>query len=252
MAIPLIAAGVVGAAAVGKSIYDTISGKKRRRSAGRGIDQVLANLPQYSQARYTGTTLEESPEMREMLDFARSRYESTPTGMPGQDITEQKLRLQQSGVMGQIQRTADSPTAALNAMQQVWGQTQGAILDIDARAAEYAAQQEALRAQQYQGAQVQMANYDMARQQFNAGESYRAYQSNVSAQQQEYEQNTLMPAQIKLNKYGVQMQQGYAQQQAGIQGLWNAPGQILGAYTAAGGTFGAPTTQSTIVEGGLQ
>ena len=235
---PAVLAGIIaGGAALTKGIAGIVTGSKQRKRAEKGVESVLSGLETYDQETYDAMQYKTPEEVAQLKGIAESRLEST-SGLPGEDIYRERLARSQTSAQRAIQRTASDPTQALGAITDVYGRTQESIQDLNIRSAEYKAAQEQQRAQDYYQALQTGAQYGNIGQQFNAQQEQAAFQSRVSAQQQEYQYNVLNPAQARLSLYGAQMGAGMQQQQAGQQGAWSAPLQGLQAYLGAGGTFG--------------
>jgi len=234
---PVTAGLIIGGASLLKGGFDFFSGRGKEKRAKKGIDKVLGGLETYSQDRYQAQTYQTPEEISQIKKMAETRMNSV-SGLPGEDIYRERIGASQTGAMNQIQRTASDPSSALGAITNVYGRTQASMQDLSLRSAEYKAAQEQQRTQNYYQALQTGAQYDNMGQQFNANQQQAAFQSRVSADQNEYQYNVVNPAQARISMYGAQMGQGMSQQQSGMNQMFSAPLQGLQAYMGAGGSFG--------------
>ncbi len=236
---PLAIAAIAGGAALTKGAINFFSGKKKEERATKRIEDILGGMSSYQQDRYTAKEYETPEQVAKMEQLAESRL-GAQTGLPGEDIYAERIGASQAATSRAIQQTAEDPSQALGALTDVYGRTQQSIQDLGLRSAEYKSAQEQQRIAEYNQALQMGAQYSNIGQQFEAQQAQAAYQSNVGAQQQEYQMNVLNPAQVRLGVQSAQLSAGLQQKSSGFQGLINAPIQGMQAYLGAGGTFGSP------------
>lgn len=234
---PVTAGLIVGGVTLGKGVFDYFSGRSKERREQRNIDQTLSGMSKYRAPIYQARQYEAPAQVAELESSARGRLGNIPTGIPGQDIYEQKIASAASAAKYNISQTADNPLAATGAITDVYGRTLDALGDLNLRSAEYRAATERQRYSDYANALSNSANYGNIAQSFNANQAAMQYESERMGGLNEYQYNVLNPANIRLGIATSNLGAGQAQSRSGIDTMFSAPFQGATAYLNAGGQY---------------
>lgn len=232
---PVTASLIVGGSVLAKGAYDYFSGSSKERKAQKKIDATLQSMKKYNAPTYKALTYQTPSQVKEYEDISRSRLSNIPSGIPGQDIYEQKMLGLQSAANYNVTQSADNPLAATGAVTDIYGRTLGAIQDLNLRSAEYRSAIANQRYADYANALSQSANYGNIAQSFNANQQAMQYESERAGALAEYNYNVVNPANIRLGLATNQLQIGQNQSMQGINAMFSAPIQGLTTYTNLGG-----------------